>query len=244
MSSFSGKRIIVTGGTSGIGLAGAMRLAEEGAEVFITGRHETAASDRKLPDGVKFISNDAGDAEAGQQLLAALPAEARFDGLWLNAGFADVAALSEIDADFFDRMMRVNVRGPVLQMAALCDRLDPGASVVLTSSTAVHEGSPAASVYAATKGALVALARCWASALGPRGIRVNTLVPGAIATGFRDFMPADFRSTFEKDVVGRTALGRVGDPADAAAVAVFLLSSDAAYVTGSQYLVDGGLTMA
>ena len=244
MNIFSGKRIVVTGGTSGIGRAGAERLAAAGAEVFVTGRHEPAASSGGLPDRVQFIRNDAGDDRTGQQLLDALPGDARFDGLWLNAGFADVAPISEIDAGFFDRMMSVNVRGPVLQMAALCHRLKPGASVVLTSSTAVHEGSPAASIYAATKGALVALCRCWASALGPRGIRVNTLVPGAIATGFRDFMPGDFRSAFEQDVVGRTALGRVGDPADAAAVAVFLLSEDAAYVSGSQYLVDGGLTMA
>lgn len=244
MARFSSKRIVVTGGTSGIGLEGARRLAAEDAEVYITGRNEPAASAGRLPDGVHFVRNDASDPGTGAQLLHALPVEAGFDGLWLNAGFADVAPLSEIDASFFDRMMNTNVRGPVLQMAALGEHLKDGASVVVTSSTAVHEGSPNASIYAATKGALVSLCRCWASALGSRGIRVNTLVPGAIATGFRDFMPKDFRSAFEADVIGRTALGRVGTPANAAAVALFLLSDEAAYVTGSQYLVDGGLTMA
>ncbi|MCG7507762.1 SDR family oxidoreductase [Mesorhizobium retamae] len=242
MGRFSSKRIIVTGGTSGIGLAGAERLAAEGAEVFITGRKEPTSG--RLSDSVHFVRNDATDPDAGKELLQALPDEGGFDGLWLNAGFAEVAPLSEIDAVFFDRMMHTNVRGPVLQMSALCDRLNDDASVVVTSSTAIHEGSPNASIYAATKGALVSLCRCWASALGPRGIRVNALVPGAIATGFRDFMPKDFRSAFEADVVGRTVLGRVGAPGDAAAVALFLLSDEAAYVTGSQYLVDGGLTMA
>lgn len=99
-----------------------------------------------------------------------------------------------------------------------------------------------ASVYAATKGALVAMARGWASALAARGIRVNVLVPGAIDTRFRDFMREDVRESFERDVIGRVPLARVGTPEEAAAVALFLLSDDATYVTASQYAVDGGLT--
>src|SRR5690606_38541240 len=117
-----------------------------------------------------------------------------------------------------------------------------GASVLLTSSTATYEGSPMASVYAATKGALVAIGRNWASALAPRGIRVNVLVPGPIATNFRSFMSDDVRAAFEADVLSRLPLGRVGTADEAAAVALFLLSEESSYVTGSQYAVDGGLT--
>lgn len=99
-----------------------------------------------------------------------------------------------------------------------------------------------ASVYAGTKGALVAMARGWATSLAGRGIRVNVLVPGAIRTRFRDFMSDEVREEFERDVVSRVPLGRVGTPGEAAAVALFLLSDDATYVTASQYAVDGGLT--
>lgn len=97
-------------------------------------------------------------------------------------------------------------------MAALADKLNPGASVVLTSSTAAYEGAAMASVYAATKGALISVSRCWASALAERQIRVNVLVPGAISTNFRHFMSQGFREEFESDVVGRVALRRMGKP--------------------------------
>lgn len=140
-------------------------------------------------------------------------------------------------------MMNANVRGPMLQLAALSSHLNDGASVVVTSSTATYEGSPMATVYAATKGALVSATRGWAAALGPRGIRANVLVPGPIATGFRDFMAREAKAAFEADVVGRVPLGRTGTPDEAAAVALFLLSDDSSFVTGSQYAVDGGLTM-
>ena len=144
-------------------------------------------------------------------------------------------------AEFFDQMMATNVRGPFLQIAALAEHLNDGASVVITS-TATYEGSPIATVYAATKGAVLAAARGWAAALAERGIRVNVLVPGAIDTDFRRFMDDDTRQSFEAGVLSRVPLGRVGTPDEAAAVALFRLSDDAAYVTASQYAVDGGLT--
>jgi NAD(P)-dependent dehydrogenase (short-subunit alcohol dehydrogenase family) len=167
----------------------------------------------------------------------------QLDGLWLNAGFAAVSAIDEVDADFFDRMMHTNVRGPMLQMAKLAETLNRGASVVLTSSTAAYERAPLASVYAATKGAMISMARCWTATLGERGIRVNVLVPGPIDTEFRDFMGSDFRRQFEADVVGRIPLRRIGSAEEAAAVALFLLSDESSYVTESQYPADGGLTM-
>jgi NAD(P)-dependent dehydrogenase (short-subunit alcohol dehydrogenase family) len=246
MGRFTGKRVLITGGSSGIGLVGAKRIVEEGGAVAVTGHspEHLEQARRELPADALVLGNDASDPAAAGDLAQRAGKTGGLDGLWLNAGSAAIAAVGDIEARFFDRMMNTNVRGPILQMAKLADLLNRDAAVVLTSSTSAYEGAGMASVYAATKGAMISLARCWANALAGRGIRVNVLVPGAIETGFRDFMSDDFRRRFEADVVGRVPLGRVGLPEEAAAVALFLLSADSSYVTGSQYFVDGGLTMA
>jgi NAD(P)-dependent dehydrogenase (short-subunit alcohol dehydrogenase family) len=244
MARFTGKRLLITGGTSGIGLAGARRIAAEGGQVVVTGTNPQRLADtqKALPDA-QVLRNDAGDPSAADALAESVAVAGGLDGLWLNAGYAAVAGVDEVDADFFDRMMNANVRGPVLQLARLSEHLSDGASVVVTSSTSTYEGAAMTSVYAATKGALVAMARAWATELAGRGIRVNVLVPGAISTNFRDFMSGDVREDFETAVVGRVPLGRIGTADEAAAVALFLLSDESGYVTASQYAVDGGLTM-
>lgn len=188
------------------------------------------------------MADDASVVDAGHTLTDVASGGGGLDGMWLNAGYAAVTEPDSIDAEFFDRMMHTNVRGPTLQLSRLAGHLNHGASVVLTSSTATYEGSAMASVYAATKGALVAMGRGWAAALADRHIRVNVLVPGAIGTNFRDFVSDDVRADFEHDVVSRVPLERIGTPDEAAAVATFLLSDDSTYVTASQYAVDGGLT--
>ena len=244
MGRFTGKHILITGGTSGMGLAGARRIMEEGGAVSVTGMspQRLDAARRDLP-GALVMGNDSAEPADTTILATRIKAGAPLDGLWLNAGYAEIGAVEDVTADAFDRMMAANVRGPMLQLAALSPLLNPGASIVVTSSTSTYEGAAATSLYAATKGAVVAMARSWASALAPRGIRVNVLVPGPIDTNFRHFMPQEQRRQFEDFVVGRVPLGRVGTPDEAAAVTLFLLSSDSSYVTGSQYAVDGGLTM-
>ncbi|MPQ86776.1 SDR family oxidoreductase [Pseudomonas sp. MAFF 730085] len=245
MSRFSGKRILITGGTSGMGLAGAKRITEEGGRVAVTGyrrEHLEEAADI-LPSDAWVLKNDASDPAAIAQLADVVKEMGGLDGLWLNAGYAQVGSIEDTDAEFFDRMMSVNARGPLLQIAKLKDLLSPNASIVLTSSTSAYESAPMASVYAATKGAMISMARCCAAALGERGIRVNVLVPGPIDTNFRNFMAAEVRRQFEDGLVNQLPLRRVGTAAEAAAVALFLLSDDSSYVTGSQYAVDGGLMM-
>lgn len=243
MTRFNGKRVLITGGTSGIGLAGAERIAAEGGELILTGTNpQRLARAREAIPEARVLANDAADPAAVDALASAVADGGGLDGLWLNAGYADVAEVDEVTAEFFDRMMNANVRGPVLQLARLVGHLNDGASVVVTSSTSTYEGSPTATVYAATKGALVAVSRGWASALAGRGIRVNVVVPGAIDTSFRGFMSDEVRTSFEHAVVSRVPLGRIGTPEEAAAVALFLLSDDAGYVTAGQYAVDGGLT--
>lgn len=244
MARFTGKRILITGGTNGIGLAGARRVATEGGQVMTTGTNpERIASVRdELPDA-KVWRNDAAAADTGERLARQVSeAGGDLDGLWINAGYADIAPVEEVTAEFFDRMTAVNVRAAFLQLAALSQHLVEGASVVVTSSTGSVEGSPVATVYAATKGAIEAATRGWAAALAPRSIRANVLVPGNVDTDFRRFMDPGTRESFNQEVIGRVPLGRAGTPEEAAAVALFLLSDDAAYVTGSRYFVDGGLS--
>lgn len=245
MTRFHGKRVLVTGATSGIGRAGALRIAAEGGVVIATGRDEERLDSlhRSLPSTATVLRSDAAESGDIERLAQHVRTVGGLDGLWLNAGFARVGSIETVSPEAFDEIMGGNLKGPILQMAALCELLHDHASVVLTSSTAAYEGAPFASLYAAAKGAMVSVARCWAAALGPRNIRVNTLVPGPIDTNFRDFMPSDFREAFEATFTSRLALPRIGSAEEAAAVGAFLLSDDASFVSGSQYMVDGGLAM-
>lgn len=228
-----------------MGLAGARRVVSEGGIIALTGLNadRLEAARRDLPEGTLILSDDAGNPETGAALAAAIEAWGHLDGLWLNAGYAELGSVEDLTADAFDRMMAANVRGPALQLAKLSPLLNPGASVVVTASSSTYEGAAMTSLYAATKGAIVAMARSWASALADRNIRVNTLVPGPIETNFRHFLPESARSQFEDFVIGQVPLKRAGTADEAAAVALFLLSSDSSYVTGAQYAVDGGLIM-
>lgn len=226
-----------------MGLAGAHRICREGGRVAVTGQNPArlAAAQESLPDTALILRNDSGREEDVAALGEAVGNWHTLDGLWLNAGFAAVDMPEAVTAEAFNQMMNVNVRGPVLQLARLSPLLNPGASVVITSSSSVYEGAAATSLYAATKGAIVAMARSWATAMAERNIRVNVLIPGPIETNFRDFMPDEVRRGFEDFVTGQVPLKRAGTAEEAAAVALFLLSDDASYVTGSQYAVDGGL---
>ncbi|KAB8313709.1 SDR family oxidoreductase [Erwinia endophytica] len=243
MGRFSGKKVLITGGTGGMGLAGALRIAREGGQVAITGLNDARIklARQQLPETSRVIRSDAAVVSDIDALGAEIEKWGKIDGLWLNAGYAEIATPESITADAFNRMMNTNVRGPMLQLARLSDLLNPGASVLVTASSSVYEGAAMTSLYAATKGAVTAMVRSWASSLAERNIRANTLVPGPIETNFRHFMPEDARQQFENFVVSQVPLKRAGTADEAAAVALFLLSDDAAYVTGSQYAVDGGL---
>lgn len=245
MKRFENKTILITGASSGIGLAGAKRLVAEGAKVIITGRTPSRlqAAAEELGANAVAVLDDASDGKTLERLLPVVERIGKLDGLWLNAAYAAGAPLEATGKSMIEQMFQVNVVAPMLQMGALSPHLNDGASVVVTSSSAVYEGQPNVALYAATKAAVLAAARSWAAELAPRGIRVNSLVPGPITSNLRSVLPDEMRAQFEEQLAEVVLLKRVGEAREAAAVALFLLSDDASYVTGSAYAVDGGLLM-
>lgn len=247
MARFDGKRILVTGGTSGIGLATAKRIVAEGGTVAATGRSqkhldEAAAA---LPSGSLVLKNDAAEPEAAHDLASTVEQQmGGIDGLFLNAGFGVFKPLGEIDADHVNGMFDVNVRGVTLHLNALKPHLKEGASVLVTGSVSPYLGQAGGSIYAATKGAIRGLVTAWAAELASSGVRVNSISPGPIETNFFEGMGLTEAQIegFAEQIKGMVALRRFGSSEEVAAVATFLLSDDASYVTGSEYMVDGGMT--
>ena len=244
---FAGKKALITGGTSGFGLEAAKVIASEGGTVAVTGHSDDHIEDAKsaLPDGALVLKNDAADPAAAEELGRVVGEKmGTLDLLWLNAGYGKFQDNDANDAEFFDKMMNTNVRGPVLQMAQLIGLLNDGGSVLLSSSVAPYLGQAQGAVYAATKAACASLARSWASALAERNIRVNSVCPGPIATNFvnRTGMSDEAQEKFKDQVTSQVPLGRMGEAEEVANVALFLLSDAASYVNAAEYVVDGGMT--
>lgn len=242
----NGKIAVVTGGTSGIGLATAKRFAAEGARVFITGRRkpELDAAVTAIGRAATGVQADASKLADLDQLYQTVKAEAgRIDVLFVNAGGGSMLPLGQITeqqyADTFDR----NVKGVLFTVQKALPLLQDGASVILTGSTAGIKGTPAFSVYAASKAAVRSFARNWILDLKDRRIRINTLSPGPIRTpGLVELAGPDAaqQQGLLDYMASLVPMGRVGEPEETAKAAVFLASDDSSFVNGAELFVDGG----
>lgn len=240
------KIALITGGTTGIGLATAKRFAAEGAEVIVTGHNpETLEAARQNLNGtVEVVESDAADERKVAQLFETIRHQhGHLDILFLNAGVARFAPLGEASLSDFDAMWKLNVRGLWLALKYALPLLSEGAAVIVTSSIAGTKGGEASSAYSATKAAVRSLVRTAAQELASKNIRVNAISPGPIETpifGKLGF-PADVLDAWRGDVVSRIPLGRIGSAEEVATAAAFLASTDASFITGAELPVDGGM---
>ena len=241
MRRLENKTAVVTGGGSGIGLGAAKRFIEEGAFVYIFGRRQEAldAALAQLGPKARAVRGSVTDLADLDRLYATVKAErGGLDIVFANAGTGTLAPLGEITPEQYDETFDINVKGLMFTVQKALPLMTAGASIILTGSSAGVMGTPAFSVYSATKAAVRNLARSWALDLRGTGIRVNVLSPGPTKTE----LALEVLGEEGMDAIGATTpLGRVGDPAETGAVAAFLASSDSSFMTGGEVFVDGGL---
>jgi NAD(P)-dependent dehydrogenase (short-subunit alcohol dehydrogenase family) len=245
MKRFEGKVAVVTGGNSGIGLATAKRLQDEGAKVAISGRSKKTLEDavRTIGNGIVAVQADVAKLEDTDKLYAEVSQKlGKIDVLFVNAGVAKFAPLADTSESTFDEQFDINIKGAYFTIQKALPFLNDGASIILNTSVVDSKGSPGTSAYAATKAALRSLARTAAAELVGRGIRVNTVAPGPIVTPIfgKTGLPKEALDEFSKDVLTKVPMKRFGQPEEIAGVVAFLASQDASYITGAEINVDGG----
>ncbi|HTN55899.1 MAG TPA: SDR family oxidoreductase [Microbacterium sp.] len=246
MSQLAGKTAVVTGGSTGIGLATGIRLADEGAHVFITGRRGAALDAAVETIGRSRATGIVGDVSVGDDLDRLYEAVASrgsgLDVLVANAGVGSFATLEQTTEEHFDQTFAVNTRGTLFTVQKALPLLNDGASVILTGSTAADRGMDAFGAYAASKAAVRSFARTWSTELKGRGIRVNVVSPAWIETpgGTAAFGDEETARAIMENVAATVTKGRMGRPEEAAAVIAFLASEQSSYVVGANLYVDGG----
>lgn len=248
-TSTSAQVALVTGGTTGIGLATAQVLHKRGYAVMVTGRNpdSLAAAQRVLPDDVVVFRADARSVADADAVAAELSRRfGKLDLAFLNAGVTSLVPLEALDEETYDWHFDTNLKGQVFLLQKVLPLLGRGSSVVLTSSTGSDRGNPGMAVYAATKGAQLSLMRTLAVELAPRGIRVNAVSPGPIETPMMTKlgMPADKLDDFKVSFAARIPTGRFGTPEEIGNAVAFLGSAEASYITGANLVADGGRSIA
>lgn len=246
MGQLSGRVAVVTGGTTGIGLATAKRFAAEGAQVYVTGRRkpELDAAVEEIGPNAVGVQGDVADLADLDRLYAAVAQRGhRIDVLFANAGGGEFARLEEVTEEHFDRTFAVNVRGLFFTVQKALPLMKEGASVVLTGSTAATTGTEAFGVYGATKAAIRSFARTWANELKGRGIRVNVIVPGPIDTpGIAGLAPGEEQAgQLKGHLASQVPLGRMGRPEEVASAVLFLASDQSSFTNGAELYADGGM---
>jgi len=240
MTKLEGKTVLITGGASGIGLASAKRFVAEGAFVYISGRRKDVIESavKEIGGSVRGLQADITNTEDLDRVFETIRTERQtLDVLFANAGVGELVPLGEITSKHFDYTFDINVKGTVFTVQKALPLLKPGSSIILTGSTTGVMGTPAMSIYSASKAAVRNLARSWAQDLRGTSIRVNVLSPGPTKT---DKIAELLTPEIIEGLSNGTALERMGDPIEVAAVAAFLASDDSSFMTGSEVFVDGG----
>lgn len=242
MGKLDGKVAVITGGTSGMALAGAKLFVAEGAHVFITGRSQDALDEAVAQIGrnVTGVRGDAAQLDDLDRLYEVVGREkGSIDVLWASAGGGEAAPLGEITPEQFDTWFGLNARGTLFTVQKALPLLSDGASVFMTGSNASLGAFPGWSLYAGSKAVQQAWARVWLNELRDRKIRFNVLTPGAVLTPMQaEVLDADAKAMFES-LIPRGTMGR---PEEIAAIALFLASDDSSYVNGLELVADGGVT--
>ncbi len=249
MSKLQGKIALITGGTTGIGLATARLFHAEGAKVFVTGRNDKniSAARAVLPEEITVIKSDAGNLAHIENLVAEMKGTSgKIDILFLNAGIAVMKPFEATSEAEYDEMLNVNLKGPFFTVQKALPLLGAGASVILTSSMASHKGFSMMAAYSASKAGVRLLGGTLGAYLAGRGIRVNTISPGPIMT------PIFEKSGLQKEAMEGLAqtvnqtvpMQRFGNPEEIAKAALFLASDDSSYLTAADIVVDGGYLAA
>jgi NAD(P)-dependent dehydrogenase (short-subunit alcohol dehydrogenase family) len=243
---FSARNIVVIGGNSGIGLSAARAFAKEGAHVVITGRAEdtlrSAAQD--IGHGAIAIRSDIADLAQIRQLFTQLTSQlGHIDVLFVNAGIGAFQAIEKVTEKDWDTIHGINLKGVFFTVQQALPLLRKGSAIVLTGSIGALKGIPTGSVYAASKAGLRALGRCFAAELVGKGIRVNVVSPGPTDTpiiGRTAGLPPQAIPAIREQMIRNTPMHRMGTPEEVAAAVLFLASNESAFVTGIDFLVDGG----
>ena len=246
MARLEGKIALVTGGSSGIGLAAAKRFVDEGAYVFITGRRdaELTAAVKEIGSNVTGVRGDVSNPSDVDRLFAQIQREkGQLDVLFANAGVAKYAPLGKITEELYDSIFDINVKGLLFTVQKALPLMPDGGSIILNASIVGIKGFSANSVYSATKAAVRSFARTWTTDLKDRRIRVNAVSPGSIDTpGLSDLLASsETGQQRAKKIADTVPLGRFGRADEIAKAVAFLASDDSSYVTGIELFVDGGI---
>ncbi|MCI0994237.1 SDR family oxidoreductase [Pseudomonas corrugata] len=248
MSRLQGKRTLITGGTSGIGLETAKQFLAEGARVIVTGVNPAsiANAQAELGSEVLVLRADSASIAAQKELAHAVQTHyGQLDVAFLNAGVSVWLPIEEWTEDMFDRSFDINVKGPYFLIQALLPVFANPASVVLNTSVNAHIGAAHSSVYGATKAAFLNMSKTLSSELLQRGIRFNAVSPGPVDTPLYDKLgiPDAYREQVNKDIVATIPFGRFGTPEEVAKAVLYLASDESRWTVGSEIIVDGGRSL-
>jgi len=246
MSRLQGKVAVITGGSSGIGLATARRFVMEGARVFITGRRhaELDKAVAQIGHGVTAVQGDVSNLDDLDRLYARVAEQTdKIDVLFANSGTVEIVPIGQITPKHFDHTFGVNTRGLLFTVQKVLPLIRDGGSIIVTGSIASTKAMPGYSVYSASKAAIRSFVRTWTVELKDRGIRVNSLSPGPVDTPMIEgqFATQAQADQFKAAFAATIPLGRLGRPEELAAAALFLASSESSFVTGIDLCVDGGV---